>query len=72
MNKLDRNTRALIIRLSVEGSSIRTTGRIADVSKTTVNILLIEAGRSCTTYRDEYVNLDRAGKRRQADRVPHG
>lgn len=46
MNKLDPKTRSLIIRLLVEGNSIRATSRIADVSKNTVNKLLIDAGKN--------------------------
>ena len=55
MNKLDRKTRSLIIRLLVEGNSIRATSRIADVSKNTVNKLLIDAGEACSKYHDENV-----------------
>lgn len=36
MNTLDAKARALILRLLVEGNSIRATTRIADVSKNTV------------------------------------
>jgi IS1 family transposase len=55
MRKLDSKTRALILRLLVEGSSIRATSRIADVSKNTVNKLLIDAGKACAAYHDEAV-----------------
>lgn len=55
MNKLDHNTRTLIIRLLVEGNSIRATSRIADVSKNTVNKLLIDAGKACAEYHDNHV-----------------
>ncbi|MCK0148554.1 IS1 family transposase [Marivita sp. S6314] len=55
MNKLDHKTRALILRLLVEGNSIRATSRIADVSKNTVNKLLINAGKACAKYHDENV-----------------
>tara|TARA_R110002096_G_scaffold32360_1_gene94116 strand:+ start:1671 stop:2567 length:897 start_codon:yes stop_codon:yes gene_type:complete len=55
MRKLDTKTRALIIRLLVEGNSIRATCRIADVSKNTVNKLLIDAGKACSKYHDEHV-----------------
>jgi len=55
MRKLDSKTRALIIRLLVEGNSIRATSRIADVSKNTVNKLLIDAGKACAKYHDENV-----------------
>ncbi|MDK3075955.1 IS1 family transposase [Sedimentitalea sp. JM2-8] len=50
MNKLDAKIRTLIIRLLVEGNSIRATSRIADVSKNTVNKLLIDAGKVCAAY----------------------
>lgn len=55
MNKLDHKIRALIIRLLVEGNSIRATSRIADVSKNTVNKLLVDAGAACAKYHDEHV-----------------
>ncbi len=55
MNKLDNKIRTLILRLLVEGNSIRATSRIADVSKNTVNKLLIDAGRACSKYHDEHV-----------------
>lgn len=55
MRKLDSNTRVLILRLLVEGNSIRATSRIANVSKNTVNKLLINAGRACAKYHDEHV-----------------
>lgn len=55
MRKLDTETRALIIRLLVEGNSIRATSRIADVSKSTVNKLLVDAGKACAKYHDENV-----------------
>ena len=55
MRKLDTKSRALIIRLLVEGNSIRATSRIADVSKNTVNKLLIDAGKACAKYHDEHV-----------------
>ena len=55
MRKLDAKTRSLIIQLLVEGNSIRATARIADVSKNTVNKLLIDAGKACSKYHDGHV-----------------
>ena len=55
MNKLDQKSRTLILRLLVEGNSIRAVTRIADVSKNTVNKLLIDAGRACAKYHDAHV-----------------
>ena len=52
MNKLDTKTRKLIIRCLVEGQSIRSTARTADVSKNTVTKLLINAGKACADYQD--------------------
>lgn len=52
MNKLDAKSRALILRLLVEGNSIRATSRIADVSKNTVTKLLVDAGKACAAYQD--------------------
>ena len=55
MNTLDTKTRALILRLLVEGNSIRATTRTADVSKNTVTKLLEDAGKACAAYHDEHV-----------------
>lgn len=55
MNTLDAKARALILRLLVEGNSIRATTRIADVSKNTVTKLLEDAGKACAAYHDEHV-----------------
>ncbi|MEX1146846.1 MAG: IS1 family transposase [Sphingomonadales bacterium] len=55
MNSLDPKTRSLIIRLLVEGNSLRATARIADVSKNTVNKLLIDAGKASVKYHNENV-----------------
>ena len=55
MNKLDAKTRTLVIGLLVEGNSIRATARIADVSKNTVNKLLIDASKACEKFHDEHV-----------------
>ncbi|NQW01230.1 MAG: DDE-type integrase/transposase/recombinase [Rhodospirillales bacterium] len=55
MNKLDIKTRSLILRCLVEGNSARATACLADVSKNTVNKLLIDAGMACSKYHDEHV-----------------
>ena len=52
MNRLDTRTRVLILRCLVEGMSVRATARTADVSKNTVNKLLIDAGKACAAYQD--------------------
>lgn len=55
MRKLDTKSRTLILRLLVEGNSIRATSRIADVSKNTVTKLLEDAGKVCAAYHDANV-----------------
>jgi len=52
MNRLDAKTRALIVRLLVEGNSVRATARIADVSKNTVTKLLVALGEVCSEFQD--------------------
>lgn len=68
MRKLDTKSRALIIRLLVEGNSIRATSRIADVSKNTVTKLLEDAGKACAKYHEENVRGVEA-KHVQADEI---
>jgi len=68
MRKLDTKSRALIVRLLVEGNSIRATSRIADVSKNTVTKLLEDAGKACAAYHDENVKGVEA-KHVQADEI---
>jgi IS1 family transposase len=68
MNKLDTKARALILRLLVEGNSIRSVTRIADVSKNTVVKLLEDAGKACAAYHDEHVRGVKA-KHIQADEI---
>ena len=67
-NKLDTKTRALILRLLVEGNSIRATTRIAEVSKNAVTKFLEDAGKSCAAYHDEHVRNVKASHV-QADKI---
>ena len=68
MNRLDTKTRTLIIRCLVEGMSVRATARTADVSKNTVNKLLIDAGKVCADYQDEALR-DLPCQRIQVDEI---
>ena len=68
MNKLDAQTRKLIIRCLVEGQSIRATARTADVSKNTVTKLLIDAGKACADYQDKALR-DLPCQRVQVDEI---
>lgn len=53
MRRLDKKTRVLITKLLVEGNSVRSTARIADVSKNTVLKLLVMLGEVCLEYQDK-------------------
>jgi IS1 family transposase len=53
MNKLSRAIRSQILHLLVEGNSLRSASRIADVSINTVTKLLVEAGQVCSNYQDQ-------------------
>ena len=47
MNKLPARKRAQLLEMLVEGMSMRSASRIADVSITTVAKLLVDAGEAC-------------------------
>jgi hypothetical protein len=68
MNKLPRADRAQIIRLLVEGNSMRSSSRIADVSINTVTKLLIDAGKVCSDYQDQALRNSPC-KRLQLDEI---
>src|SRR5262245_15610734 len=53
MNKLPLEKRVQIVNLLVEGNSLRSTSRIADVSINTVTKLLVEVGAACAKFNDE-------------------
>lgn len=50
MNKLQLEKRAQIIRLLVEGNSLRSCSHIVDVSINTVTKLLVDVGRACIEF----------------------
>ncbi|MDX2047387.1 MAG: IS1 family transposase [Chitinophagaceae bacterium] len=68
MNTLPLEKRAQIIRLLVEGNSIRSCTRIADVSKNTVTKLLVDIGRACQTYHSNAV-VNVRSERVQCDEI---
>lgn len=68
MNKLPIEKRVQIINLLVEGNSLRSTSRIADVSINTVTKLLVEVGKACEKYHNEMVQKVNA-KRVQCDEI---
>lgn len=68
MNKKTIAKRIQILSMLCEGSSMRSTSRIADVSLNTVTKLLIDAGKACAAYHDECVRGVRA-TRIQCDEI---
>ena len=55
MNKLSTAKRVQIVSALVEGNSLRSVSRMADVSINTVTKLLVELGSVCAAYHDKYV-----------------
>ena len=53
MNRLPIEKRVQIINLLVEGVSMRSTSRLADVSINTVTKLLVSVGTACAEYQDK-------------------
>ena len=55
MNKLPLEKRVQILSMLCEGSAMRATSRVADVSINTVSKLLVDAGVACARFHDETV-----------------
>jgi IS1 family transposase len=55
MNRLSLADRAQIIQMLVEGNSLRSTSRMADVSINTITKLLVEVGAAAAEYHDSAV-----------------
>jgi IS1 family transposase len=55
MNRLSRTERAQIIRLLVEGNSLRSVTRITGHSINTVSKLLVEIGEACSAFQDRTI-----------------
>src|SRR5690242_992467 len=68
MNKLPSEKRVQILSMLVEGSSMRSISRVADVSINTVSKLLVDAGEACATFHDDHVRGVKA-KRIQCDEI---
>jgi IS1 family transposase len=68
MNKLDLAKRAQILHLLVEGSSLRSISRVADVSINTVTKLLVDSGTVAAAYHDQNVK-GLQSKRLQCDEI---
>jgi IS1 family transposase len=68
MNKLPTHTRAQILSMLCEGSSMRSISRVVDVSINTVTKLLVDAGEACAAFHAEKVQGVKA-KRVQCDEI---
>jgi IS1 family transposase len=68
MNRLSRAERAQIIRLLVEGNSLRSVTRISGHSINTISKLLVELGSTCAAYQDEHLR-DLAASRIECDEI---
>lgn len=68
MNKLPIHKRVQIVTLLVEGNSLRSTSRIADVSINTVTKLLVDVGRACAKFHDDHV-VNVNSRRIQCDEI---
>ena len=54
MNRLDTKERAQILHMLCEGMAIRAVARITGKSKNTISKLLVDTGKVCSAYQDEY------------------
>ena len=68
MNRLPIEKQTQIIGMLVEGNSLRSISRLANVSINTVTKLLVDLGTACQKYHDEYVR-NVASKRVQCDEI---
>lgn len=62
MNKLAPEDRARILHMLCEGNSIRAIERMTGASKHTITKLLIDAGKACMAYHDQYVRGVKASR----------
>ena len=68
MNRLTIQQRAAILGMLVEGNSLRSCARMADVSLNTVTKLLVDLGAACEQFHNEHVNNVRV-RRLQCDEI---
>ena len=68
MNRLSVADRASILRMLVEGNSLRSCSRLADVSLNTVTKLLVDLGAACERFHDEKIKNIRV-RRLTADEI---
>src|ERR1039458_9675108 len=68
MNRLPIAARIKILQMLVEGSSMRSIGRVLDVSPNPVDKLLRQAGEACVAIHDQEIRNVRA-QRVQCDEI---
>lgn len=68
MNRLPISKRVQILGMLVEGNSLHSCSRLADVSINTVTKLLVDVGTACAKYHDEHVRDVRV-RRLQCDEI---
>jgi len=68
MSSSEREARARIIGLMVEGNSLRAISRLCDVSINTVTTLLVDVGAAAMDFHDEHVREVRI-RRLQCDEI---
>ncbi len=68
MNRLSLQDRAKILGLLVEGTSMRATSRLAEVSINTVTKLLVDVGTACGAYQHKALH-NLSCKRVQCDEI---
>jgi hypothetical protein len=68
MNRLSVADRASILRMLVEGNSLRSCSHLADVSLNTVTKLLVDLGAACERFHDEKIKNIRV-RRLMADEI---
>jgi IS1 family transposase len=68
MNRLSVADRAKILGMLIEGNSLRSCARMADVSVITVMKLLVDLGMACDQFHDEHVRNVRV-RRLQCDEI---
>jgi IS1 family transposase len=62
MNKLTPQSRSRILHMLCEGNSIRAIERMTGSSKHTIEKLLIDAGKACMAFHDQYVRGVKASR----------
>jgi IS30 family transposase len=67
MKRLSTEERARILHLLCEGMSIRAITRLTGASKNTVSKLLVDAGKACMAYHDQFVRRVEASLTQKVD-----